>query len=295
MIEFYIERRGKNDDLLSLSHLRSICRWEKKFKEILSLENVTSLSLASFVALYSSKTDCQLITNDDIENFRQVLDTCLPYYSQGYMDIPFSEIFLNRVRLEHETGDFTYQEQSKAIYTALRHTCFYKNITRFIFDHFLDRKFLEDLREKKSERAKVALSMIYLSNYQAIPYNRTRDQTMCLRRQPFSRKYCRERGCVDDYRNGFVDNNCRNEGPPMGSCERYCHCKYQCLNETESVVLLKPILKGVDFVRISQRFFYDQQQLNNYQDESIRLIALNFANVREQAAMARIYRGNKSF
>lgn len=290
MIEFYLERTQPTDDLLSLAHLQSICEWEKKFKHLLSLDHVPSLSLATFVALYASKNDCRAITVDDIEHFRQILQTCVPYYTNGYMDVPFSEAFLNRVTVEHPSGEDTYQEQMKAVYTALRHTCFYKNLTRFIFDHFVDKQFLEDLSQKNNQ-SKVTVSMIYISNYQVIPYNRTRDQTMCLRREPYSRKYCRERGCVDDYRNNFVDQACAAQGPPNGDCERYCQCKYRCANETEQVILLTPTLKGDQLVELFEQHFAGQKQLVTFKDQFTKLVSFNFANVRERAAMARIRKG----
>jgi hypothetical protein len=293
MIEFYIERTQSTDDLLSLEHLQSICKWEKKFKDRLSLDHVPSLSLATFVALYSSKTDCQLITAIDVERFRSILDTCLPYYRNGYMDIPLSDQFLNRVILEHQPGYFTHQEQVKAIYTALRHTCFYKNITRFIFDHFVDKQFLNDLQQSKND-SKVSLSMIFISNYKTIKSNRTRDQIMCLRRQPYSRKYCQERGCMKDYRNQLLDKPCANQAPPFGDCLKYCQCKFQCLNETEQIVLMTPIYKGQELVDLFEKYFAGKRQLPLYQDKFIKLIALNFANVRERAAMARISEGKFS-
>jgi hypothetical protein len=294
MIEFYIERTQSTDDLLSLEHLQSICKWEKKFKHLLSLDNVPSLSLATFVALYSSKTDCQLLTTTDVERFRSILYTCLPYYLNGYMDIPLSDIFLNRVILEHQPGYFTYQEQVKAVYTALRHTCFYKNITRFIFDHFVDKQFLNDLQQSKNN-SKVSLSMIFISNYKTMKYNRTRDQIMCLRRQPYSRKYCQERGCMNDHRNNHLFKLCSNQGPPLGDCYKYCQCTYQCLNETEQIVLMTSIYKGQEFVDLFEKYFAGKRQLPEYQDRFIKLIALNFANVRERAAMARISEGNLFF
>ena len=291
MFEFYFERTDPSSDLLSLNHLQSICKWEKKFKEILSLSHVPSLSLATFVALYSSKTDCQLITSKDVENFRSILHTCLPYYLNGYMDIPLSDQFLNRVVIEHYPGYSTNQEQVKAVYAALRHTCFYKNITRFIFDHFLDKKFLNNFQQSKTY-SQVSISMIYIPNYTIIKYNRTRDQTMCLRRQPYSRKYCLEHGCIDDYKNNFVTEKCTDQGPPLGNCEKYCHCKYQCLNETEQVILLTPNLKGPELVEIFGKYFSGKNRLKTYKDQFIRLIALNLANVREKAAMAQIHKGS---
>jgi hypothetical protein len=290
MIEFYIERTQSTDDLLSLEHLQSICKWEKNFKHLLSLDNIPSLSLATFVALYSSKTDCQLLTSTDVERFRSILSTCLPYYLNGYMDIPLSEQFLNRVILEHQPGYFTHQEQVKAIYTALRHTCFYKNITRFIFDHFVDKQFLNDFQQSKNH-SKVSLSMIFISNLKMIKFNRTRDQIMCLRRQPYSRKYCEERGCMIDYHTNIPFQSCQNEGPPLGNCRKYCQCKHQCLNETEQVVLITPIYKGQELVELFEKHFAGKRQLPNFQDKFIKLIALNFANVRERAAMARISEG----
>jgi hypothetical protein len=290
MIEFYIERTQSTDDLLSLEHLQSICKWEKDFKHLLSLDNVSSLSLATFVALYSSKTDCQLLTSIDVERFRSILYTCLPYYLNGYMDIPLSDQFLNRVILEHQPGYFTQQEQVKAVYTALRHTCFYKNITRFIFDHFVDKQFLNDLQQSKNQ-SKVSLSMIYISNYKTIKSNRTRDQIMCLRRQPYSRKYCQERGCMNDYRNNLLIKSCLNQASPLGDCYKYCQCKYECLNETEQIVLMTPIYKRQELVELFEKYFAGKRQLPKYQDKFIKLIALNFANVRERAAMARISEG----
>jgi len=290
MIEFYIERTNSTDDLLSLNHLQSICTWEKKYKHLLSLDHVQSLSLSTFVALYSSKNDCQLITADDVEHFRSILHTCVPYYLNGYMDIPLSDQFLTRVLLKHQSGFNTHQEQIKAIYTALRHTCFYKNITRFIFDHFLDKKFVNDFQQSKNH-SKVSLSMIFISNYKILEYNRTRDQTMCLRRQPYSKKYCQERGCIDDYRNNFITKRCEKEGPPIGNCEKYCQCKYECPNEVEEVILLTPNLKEHELVEFFGKYFSGKRQLLTYKDQFIQLIALNLANVREKAAMAQIHQG----
>jgi len=291
MIEFYMERTSPQGDLLSLKHLKSICKWEKEFKHILSLDKAASLSLATFVALYNSKTDCQYLTSSDVDNFRSILHTCLPYYFNGYMDVPLNEQFLNRVILEHQPGYFTYQEQVKAIYTTLRHTCFYKNITRFIFDHFLDKEFLSSFSRSKN-RSKVALTMILISNYQAIPLNRTRDLFMCLRRQPHSRKYCQERGCMKDYHNDLLIQSCVRQAPPHGTCELYCQCKYQCANESEQVVVMKPIHKGQELIELFEKYFAGKRQLPKYRDDFIKLIALNFANVRERAAMARISEGS---
>ncbi|CAF0755731.1 unnamed protein product [Adineta steineri] len=287
MIEFYIERTQSSDDLLSIKHLQSICQWEKKFKHLLSLNSSQSLSLATFVALYSAKNDCQLITSKDVEHFRSILHTCLPYYLNGYMDIPLSDTFLNRVISEHQQGHFTHQEQIKAVYTALRHTCFYKNITRFIFDHFVDKQFLNELQQSKTD-SKVSLSMIFISNYKSIKYNRTRDQVTCLRRRPHSIKYCEERGCMKDYRNKLLVQACSNRAPPSGSCSQYCQCKFQCRNETEQTVLITPIYKVHELVDLFEKYFAGKRQLPTYQDKFIKLIALNFANVRERAAMARI-------
>ncbi|CAF0819815.1 unnamed protein product [Rotaria sp. Silwood1] len=287
MIEFYIERTKSTDDLLSLEHLQSICQWEKKFKHLLLLDNTPSLSLATFVALYSSKNDCQLITSIDVQRFRSIIHTCLPYYLNGYMDIPLSDIFLNRVILEHQPGHFSHQEQVKTVYTALRHTCFYKNITRFIFDHFMDKKFINDFQQSKNH-AKVSLSMIFISNYKSIKYNHTRDQIMCLRRQPYSRKYCQERGCMNDFKNNYLSKSCSNQNLTINDCHKYCQCKYQCPHEIEQIALMIPIYKGQELVDFFEQYFAGKRQLPTYQDKFIKLIALNFANIRERAAMARI-------
>ncbi|CAF1105077.1 unnamed protein product [Adineta steineri] len=289
MIEFYIERSNINDDLLSLDHLRSICQWEKKFKDILTLNHVQSLSLATFVALYSSKNDCQLITSNDIERFRSILHTCLPYYINGYMDISLSDEFVTLVGMKHQSTDWTYQEQVKAIYTTLRHTCFYKNITRFILDHFVDKNFIYDFQQSKIN-SKVSKSMIYISNYKIIQYNRTRDQTMCLKRQPYSIKYCQQRGCMNDYQDKMISKLCIDQAPPLGNCEKYCQCKYQCINETEQVILLTPIFKEQELINLYRKYFAGKQLFSTYKNQFIKLIALNFAYVREKAAMVQVYK-----
>ena len=291
MIEFYIERASPTGDLLSLEHLRSICKWESAFKRALSLERSPSLSLATFVALYASKKDCRRLTSNDVERFRSILRTCLPYYIDGYMDIPLSDTFLNRIILEHQPGYFSHQEQVKAVYAALRHTCFYKNITRFVFDHFVDKQFINDF-QRTSNRSHVALSMIFISNYRTRKYNRTRDQTMCLRRQPYSRQYCEERGCVNDLRHNYTVRACATPNMTPSDCDRYCLCKYQCSNETEQVVEMQPIYKSHDLVRLFEKSFAGKRQLPSYHDDCIRLVALNFANIRERAAMARISEGD---
>jgi hypothetical protein len=205
------------------------------------------------------------------------------------MDIPLSDQFLNRVVVEHQSDYSTHQEQVKAVYTALRHTCFYKNITRFIFDHFLDKKFLNDFQQSKNQ-SQVSISMILISNYKILKYNRTRDQTMCIRRQPYSRNYCLEHGCVDDYKNNFITQSCVEQDSPIKNCAKYCQCKYECPNETEQVILLVPNLKGQELVEIFEKYFLGKQQLLNYKDDFIQLIALNLANVREKAAMAQIHK-----
>lgn len=291
MIEFYIERTKLEEDLLSFEHLRSICKWEKRFKEVLELDHSRSLSLATFVALYAGKNHCQLITQEDVLHFRRILETCLPYYVDGYMDIPLSEMFLNRVVLEHHPGEFSYQEKFKAVYTALRHTCFYKNITRFVFDHFLDKRFIEDL-QKSNATARVSLSMIYVSNYGAVRINRTRDKIMCSRREPYSQEYCLNRGCAYDIQNNFtLVRSCVDPSTPNINCESYCRCKHQCPNETEQVLVINPIYKSQELVHIFEKNFAGKRQLPMYQDQFIRLVALNLANVRERAAMAGISEG----
>ncbi|CAF4080955.1 unnamed protein product, partial [Rotaria sp. Silwood1] len=185
---------------------------------------------------------------------------------------------------------YTYQEQTKAVYTALRHTCFYKNITRFIFDHFVDKKFINEFQRSKNH-TKLSISMIFISNYKIIKYNRTRDQTTCLRRQPYARKHCQERGCIDDYKNNLIDKSCANEELAFENCEKYCQCKHQCLNETEQVILLVPILREPQLIEIYIKKFSRKQQLSKYKDEFVKLIALNFAAVREKAAMVQVYEG----
>ncbi|CAF0753994.1 unnamed protein product [Adineta ricciae] len=289
MIEFYIERSSSTDDLLSLNHLLSICKWEKEFKDILTLSRVPSLSLATFVALYSSKTDCESITSDDVDRFRSILHTCLPYYLDGYMDIPLSDQFFNRVQIKHESADWTYQEQSKAIYAALRHTCFYKNITRFVFDHFLDKNFIKDFQQSKTN-AKLSLSMIFVSNYKTMKYNRTRDQTICRKRQPYATKYCLQRGCMDDLNDKTIAKSCANQAPPSGNCDKYCICKNQCMNQTEQMILMTPILKGEDLIEIYQKYFDGKRQFSTYENQYLKLIAVNFAYVREKAAMVQVYK-----
>jgi hypothetical protein len=114
---------------------------------------------------------------------------------------------------------------------------------------------------------------------------------MCLRRQPYSRKYCQEHGCVDDYKNNFITKSCVDEESSIKNCAKYCQCKYECSNETEQVILLTPNLKGQELVELFGKYFAGKRQLLTYKDEFIQLIALNLANVREKAAMAQIHEG----
>jgi hypothetical protein len=153
--------------------------------------------------------------------------------------------------------------------------------------------FLNDLHQSPNT-SKVSLSMIYLSNYKLHKYNRSRDQIMCLRRQPYSIKYCIERGCNKEYRNNYISKLCTDQGPPLGDCYKYCQCKYQCANQTEQMILITPIYKGQELVDLFEKYFAGKRQLPTYQDRFIKLIALNFANVRERAAMARISEGSFS-
>jgi hypothetical protein len=97
---------------------------------------------------------------------------------------------------------------------------------------------------------------------------------------------------MKDYRNNYLIKSCLKQGPPLGDCNKYCKCKYQCPNQTEQVVLMTPILKGQELVELFEKYFAGKRQLPTYKDKFIKLIALNFANVRERAAMARISEGN---
>ncbi|CAF4074455.1 unnamed protein product [Rotaria sordida] len=114
---------------------------------------------------------------------------------------------------------------------------------------------------------------------------------MCLRRQPYTRKHCQDHGCIDDYKNNLIDKSCTNEELTLENCEKYCQCKHQCLNETEQVILLAPILREPQLIEIYIKKFSRKQQLSKYKDEFVKLIALNFATVREKAAMVQVYEG----
>ncbi|CAF4038140.1 unnamed protein product, partial [Rotaria sordida] len=131
--------------------------------------------------------------------------------------------------------------------------------------------------------------MIFKSNYKIIKYNRTRDQTMCLRRQPYTRKHCQDHGCIDDYKNNFIDKSCANEELILENCEKYCQYKHQCLNETEQVILLVPILREPQLIEIYIKKFSRKRQLSKNKNEFVKLIALNFAAVREKAAIVQVY------
>ena len=52
-----------------------------------------------------------------------------------------------------------------------------------------------------------------------------------------------------------------------------------------------PVLKEKQFVELFGKYFASQRRLAAYKDEFVRLIALNFANVRERAAMVRVHEG----
>jgi hypothetical protein len=94
---------------------------------------------------------------------------------------------------------------------------------------------------------------------------------------------------MDDYKNNFITKSCVEQDLSIKNCEKYCQCKYECLNETEQVILLTPNLKGQELVELFGRYFAGKRQLLTYKDKFIQLIALNLANVREKAAMAQIH------
>jgi hypothetical protein len=96
---------------------------------------------------------------------------------------------------------------------------------------------------------------------------------------------------MKDFRNIHLARSCSNEGPPLGNCYKYCECQAQCPNETEQIVLMTPIYKGQELVELFEKYFAGIRQLPTYSDRFIKLVAINFANVRERAAMARISEG----
>ncbi|CAF0937150.1 unnamed protein product [Didymodactylos carnosus] len=295
MIEFFMERVNSDDDILTLPILYSICSWEERFKKLLNLDNVKSLSLARLVALYNNKTNCHSLTLDDIQRFRQILTTCVPYYINGYMEF-LSDNFLNRVATKRDEG-ITHQEQTKSLYAALRHTCFYRNYTRFIFDHFVDRDWIrnlyDDYNKTTDKYPKVASTMIYITNYQSKLENQSVHDKMCMKRLYFDRTYCLNRGCLKDYVNNALVSSCNKwnyatrKTMPI-NCKQYCECAFHCENQTKEFVTMEPIYKSKELIVLFEQHFAGKRQMPSYRDEHVKLVALNFANVRERAAMSRI-------
>ncbi|CAF4234288.1 unnamed protein product, partial [Rotaria sordida] len=91
------------------------------------------------------------------------------------------------------------------------------------------------------------------------------------------------------YKNNLIDKSCVNEELTLENCEKYCQCKHQCFNETEQVIFLVPILREPQLIEIYIKKFSRKQQLSKYKDEFVKLIALNFAAIREKAAMVQVY------
>jgi hypothetical protein len=147
--------REKEQNLLNLKHLKSLCAWDKKMLNLLvqaaskttkSNKRSTSqvpcyLSLPSIIALMNNKTDCMELTAEDVRNFLGICRQCYALQKTGilYAIAEDSKQKSDIINLLTKNDPLSKFVRSSVISENI---CFKKNLMHIVYEYLIDKQFM---------------------------------------------------------------------------------------------------------------------------------------------------------
>jgi alanine dehydrogenase len=80
--------REKEENLLNLKKLKSLCKWDKKLLEMIAagrVEQTCYFSLPQAVMILNNKTDCMQLTSSDVRRFLKIVRQCYNLHASGVL------------------------------------------------------------------------------------------------------------------------------------------------------------------------------------------------------------------
>ena len=125
--EIYFESNDlSNRNLLTIDHLRSLCRKQNQLIKLFQLQSTCHFTLPEMVAFFVNKSDCQQLVEQDIPKFIRRIQRCHAVYDSGLIRLAG----LKRYR-------------TKPLELFQYDSCFRHNFTFLTLEYLLDKNFLK--------------------------------------------------------------------------------------------------------------------------------------------------------
>lgn len=123
---YFQSNNPSKPNLLTIDHLRSLCRKQKQLINLLQLQSTCHFSLPEMIAYFVNKSDCEQLVDKDIPIFIERIQRCHALYDTGLIRLAG----LKRYRMK-PLELFQYD------------ICFRHNFTFLTLEYLLDKTFLQ--------------------------------------------------------------------------------------------------------------------------------------------------------
>jgi hypothetical protein len=145
------------NNLLTLDNLKSLCQFDKKFLDLIYEKTHSKrpytcyISLPSVIAALNNKTDCNYLTQNDLDNFLYMMDKCYDLQKNGILYAIASETKPKEpiFELMDKNNVRTLFAQRDDVKNNL---CFKNNILHIVYDHLVDKDFLNNYSDFKAKK-----------------------------------------------------------------------------------------------------------------------------------------------
>ena len=158
------EKAAAEKNLLTLANLQSLCKWDKAIigmltdvkhqppangknpQAHLARDEVCHFSLPYVIALLNNKTDCAQLDEADIAHFVTVVRQCRPLHASGFLYVAAEEDkqkpeIMNLLNVNNPIAGFV------RLPVVRNNICFKKNLVHILFEHVVDKQFMEEKDE----------------------------------------------------------------------------------------------------------------------------------------------------
>lgn len=178
-------------NLLSLTKLKSLCNFDKKYLEMtaswnkIRVNQICYFSLPLAIATLNNKQTCDDLTQSDVDHFLEIVSDCYTLHANGIL-YATAEEFKKKppiIELLSKNDPLTQFAKKETVQDNL---CFKKNLMHIVYEHLVDKEFLADYPKPGSNsttgkiqmEVKVSSLILFNTNDKLNIANRTETRLM---------------------------------------------------------------------------------------------------------------------
>ena len=145
--------KEKEENLLNVRKLKSLCEWDKKIIKILTQphqnQEMCYFSLPFVVALLNNKTDCMEINSNDVRNFLNIIIKCYDLHAAGIL-YAAAEEFKEQPEIIKLINKNNPKSQFLKTPIISENVCFKHNMLHIFYEYIVDKDFLSNKKQQAS-------------------------------------------------------------------------------------------------------------------------------------------------